>query len=327
MASVFKRSNGIYYVTWLDPATGKRLTRSTRSSRKRAAEQVARQLQQQPEQPREQPLSVLAENWLDELKALGRTPKHVSSRERAVRILGLDVPQINRQLGQRKDWSDRTVMKYVTSLRQFGGWCMENGHRNRNPMAGIKKPPRRTGRVYIRGSFTHEEAITLCTSDLISEDHREVYTVALSTGLRIGELRSLTKDNLKVINKRPSIHLRPNQVKNRFESSIPITQSLYSSLSKKMIVLENFKRSAETLHKDIACVGISKCDSEGRVRDFHSLRATYCNLLLEAGISIPTTARLMRHSDGGRLLLQSYAAVDLENGNLEIDLLSRTRQL
>ena len=32
MASVFKRSSGICYVTWRDPASGKRLTRSNQSA-------------------------------------------------------------------------------------------------------------------------------------------------------------------------------------------------------------------------------------------------------------------------------------------------------
>ena len=307
MASGFKRSNGIYYVTWLDPATGKRLTRSTKSTRKRTAEQTARQLQQQPEQPREQPLSVLAENWLDELKALGRTPKHVSSRERAVRILGLDVPQINRQLGQRSEWSDRTVAKYVTSLRQFGEWCLENGHRRRNPMCGLKKPPRRTGRVYIRGAFTREEATILCTSDNIQKTHRTIYTVALSTGLRIGELRNLKRENIKTNGTCFSIHLAPRQVKNRFESVIPISEAVYSILSNQSLDLDDFKRSAEALRKDMRAAGLPGTDRDGHQRDFHSLRVTYCNLLIESGTSIPMVARMMRHSDGGALLLRQYA--------------------
>ena len=66
-------------------------------------------------------------------------------------------------------------------------------------MIGLKKPSRQTGRVYIRGVLTKEQAITLSTHDGIPEQRRLVYKTALLTGLRIGELRKLQPDDLKVI--------------------------------------------------------------------------------------------------------------------------------
>ncbi len=53
-------------------------------------------------------------------------------------------------------------------------------------------------------------------------------------------------------------------------------------------------------------------DEDGHTIDFHSLRATFGDLLIQQGVPIPTVARLMRHSDGGALLLKRYARPSTE---------------
>jgi hypothetical protein len=40
--------------------------------------------------------------------------------------------------------------------------------------------------------------------------------------------------------------------------------------------------------------------------------ATFGDLLIQQGVPIPTVARLMRHSDGGALLLKRYARPSIE---------------
>jgi hypothetical protein len=40
--------------------------------------------------------------------------------------------------------------------------------------------------------------------------------------------------------------------------------------------------------------------------------ATFGDLLIQQGVPIPTVARLMRHSDGGALLLKRYARSSIE---------------
>ena len=52
----------------------------------------------------------------------------------------------------------------------------------------------------------------------------------------------------------------------------------------------------------------------GHVIDFHSLRATFGDMLIKKGVSIPSVARLMRHKDGGGLLLKKYTQGFEEEG-------------
>jgi integrase len=66
------------------------------------------------------------------------------------------------------------------------------------------------------------------------------------------------------------------------------------------------------LRKTSVIAGLPKEDEDGHTIDFHSLRATFGDLLIQQGVPIPTVARLMRHSDGGALLLKRYARPSIE---------------
>ena len=313
MAGLYKRSNSPHWqAIWTCPETGSKRRRSTGTSSKREARRIASSWESSPEEANrttDQPLAALVEVWLKELTDLARTPLHVAQRRRAIRMLGLEATRANTLMGEKSasgDWSDRTVHTYYVSLKQFGRWCVTNGHRDRDPMRGLKKPARRTGRRYIRGVLTRSQASTLCTHQAIPESRRLVYRTALSTGLRIGEIRQLSIDNLKIIKGQTSIHLKPSQVKNRFESVIPISADLAGDLMKGLD-MEPFKRGADAIRRDLKLAGLPLKDEDGHIIDFHSLRATYGDLLIRQGVPIPTVARLMRHSDGGALLLKRYA--------------------
>ena len=194
MASVYRRRNSkIWTIAWIDPSGRRRMYSSGTTIKRKALQMVAKIVEGDPS-PTSASIQTLAQQWLSELESLGRSRKHVSQRRRAIETLGLDVPKANAALGSKAtsgEWSDRTVVTYHGALMQFGKWCVDNGHRDRNPMLGLKKPSRRTGRVYVRGVLTKEQAITLCTTPYIEEQRRLVYKTALSTGLRIGELRKL----------------------------------------------------------------------------------------------------------------------------------------
>ena len=72
--------------------------------------------------------------------------------------------------------------------------------------------------------------------------------------------------------------------------------------------MRGFDKAARTLRKDLLTAGLPLEDADGHRIDSHSLRATFGDLLIQQGVPISTVARLMRHSDGGTLLLKRYAS-------------------
>jgi len=101
--------------------------------------------------------------------------------------------------------------------------------------------------------------------------------------------------------------LKPRTTKNRFEDIIPISKELWDDLELPMWVPSK-SWSAEYLRRDLKKLGLPIKDQDENPRDWHSLRVTFCDLLIKKGVPIPTVARLMRHSDGGSLLLSRYAS-------------------
>ena len=296
MASIYRRGN-IWYVAWHDE-TGKRRYRSTGEKQKRRALQYLQE-EKKPILRQKQSDQQLIRIWLHELKSLGRTTDHIQHLKRAITYLGTKSHEANMKLGAM-DRSDQTITSYHRAAKQWGRWCYLNGHRTTDPMLGLRLPTRKTGRVYVRGVFTEEEAMQLSA-------HHMLYRVSLATGLRLGELRKLTNEHKKLVQGKHCLWLKPRTTKNRFEDIIPISKELWDDLELPMWVPSK-SWSAEYLRRDLKKLGLPIKDQDGNPRDWHSLRGTFSHLLLQQGVSIPVVARRMRHSDGGGLLLKRYAA-------------------
>ena len=92
-----------------------------------------------------------------------------------------------------------------------------------------------------------------------------------------------------------------------------IDDDLFSSLQRGLD-LSSFHKAGLRLRRDLVIAGLPTEDSDGHVLDFHSLRATFGDMLIKKGVSIPAVARLMRHKDGGGLLLKKYTQGFEEEG-------------
>ena len=295
MASLYRRGS-IWYYAWYDDK-GRRHYRSAGVRSKRAALRKLNELQEEVED-KSFTDGDLVNEWLDELECLGRSQVHLKHLKRAIGHLGTEVRFANQRLGLMER-SDQTIKSYYRAAKQWGRWCYINGFREVDPMLGLRLPTRRTGRVYIRGVFTEEEAKIL-------SEHHMLYRVSLATGLRLGELRKLDADNKRKIQGRCCLWLKPKVTKNRFEDIIPIAEDLWEDLELPMWVPSK-GWAAKYLRRDLERLSIPVMDQDDHPRDWHSMRVTFCDLLIKKGVPIPTVARLMRHSDGGGLLLKRYA--------------------
>ena len=301
MASLYRRGKTWYFAFY--NSEGQRFYRSTGQTVKKNALNWLRQNNVTETIRSGHTDEELIDLWLTELKTLGRSYEHLLHLRKSLDYLGTKSSQANLKLG-RMSRSDQTVRSYYRAAKQWGRWCYQNNHKQKDPMSTLKLPTRKTGRVYVRGVFTRDEATQL-------KDHRLLYDLALSTGLRLSELRRLTNENKRIIQGRTCLWLKPSDTKNRFEDILPIQEELWNKLDLPLWVPSK-SWAAKYLRKDLEFLGIPVEDADGHRRDFHSLRGTFCDLLIQDGYPIPTVARLMRHSDGGGLLLKRYAGCSLE---------------
>lgn len=154
-----------------------------------------------------------------------------------------------------------------------------------------------------------------------------IYKVLFLTGLRCGELRSITVGQVHLAGETPYLELAAADEKNREGSSIPLHRDLVADLRIWLANLEpkshNGAREAPSVplgtrlfsvpssllrafNCDLKAAGIAKKDKRGRTLDLHALRTTFGTLLSTSGASLRTAQEALRHSDNKLTMMGTY---------------------
>jgi integrase len=165
-------------------------------------------------------------------------------------------------------------------------------------------------------------------TDLVNEleetgaERALMYKTLVLTGLRKGELASLTVAQLELDSPVAYAILNAADEKNRQGSNIPLRADLATELkawmARQLIAVQAEARRldkpiparlpaatplfrvpsglARILDRDLAAAGISKRDERNRVLDVHALRVTFGTHLCAAGVPLRTAQAAMRHS-------------------------------
>ncbi len=150
-----------------------------------------------------------------------------------------------------------------------------------------------------------------------------LYKLLVLTGLRKGELASLTVGQCELASRMPHITLNAADEKNREGNTVPLRADLTADLSRhlagRLRVQQRAAKAASRpiplrlspteklvyvptglvriLNRDLEAAGIPKRDDRGRTLDVHALRTTFGSLLSRAGVPLRTAQAAMRHSD------------------------------
>ena len=248
-----------------------------------------------------------------------------------------DVPRADQNADrrhQRRALNEAELMRllYVARLRPLA----EYGREVTSTKTDAKRPPRSRA-TWKREPLTADtidvaverarEALQ-DNSDLIAQLERIgheralIYKTLLLTGLRKGELASLTVGQLDLNGPVAYAVLDPADEKNRRGSNIPLRADLASELSswidERLAELqEEARRMGKPIpvrlpastplldlptglmrifDRDLAAAGIPKRDERNRVVDIHALRVTFGTHLCAAGVPLRTAQAAMRHS-------------------------------
>lgn len=131
-----------------------------------------------------------------------------------------------------------------------------------------------------------------------------VYHMALFTGLRRGELASLTLGSLDL--ERGYVVIEAQDEKARRGATIPLNANLLAEL-KRWIASEGLTCASDKLFNvpvkifkrlncDLAVAGIPKIDERERSLDFHALRHSFGTMLSTSGVTPRVAQAAMRHS-------------------------------
>jgi integrase len=150
-----------------------------------------------------------------------------------------------------------------------------------------------------------------------------IYKVLVLTGLRKGELASLTVAQLKLDAPTPHVELDAADEKSREGNCVVVradlADDLLAWLADRLATLraDALRRGeavsarlpadapvfsvpaglVRTFNRDLEAAGIPKRDDRGRTLDVHALRTTFGTLLSRGGVPLRTAQAAMRHSD------------------------------
>lgn len=230
----------------------------------------------------------------------------------------------------------RTVNGYLESMKHFCRWLQEEYQAPRNPVAHLKLLNVQTDRRHIRRALTVDEcqrllAVTLAGpehSGMTGADRALLYHIPLESGLRSGEIQTLTVGCCNLDGKHPTLTIKAAYNKAGREDIQPITLALAQALKEYTkgrkpdeLLFGDLPPKydvAAMLRKDLKAAGICYRNQEGKVVDFHALRHTYATNLARAGIHPKLAMALLRHSDIN-LTMAYYTHVNIKEMSASLD--------
>lgn len=241
--------------------------------------------------------------------------------------------------------SARTKNLHLTTVKSFANWLYDNNRLKEHPRGLMKLTPysEKEDRRHVRRALTKDELARLFEAAkqgtpvegnrgprkegrvlanvrwLTGPERAALYRLAMGTGFRANELRTLTPECFRLDGPEPDITLDPKNEKNSAGTCQPITRELADQFRPFLEGKEPGKpvlnipiKTAQLLRIDLAKAGIPYRDGEGKVADFHALRGSYITHLIMDGVNPKIVQALARHSTI-TLTLDRYTSLDADD--------------
>ncbi len=377
---VFKRNgSGPWIVRWFDH-TGRRREKSSRTTDKATAERILARLIDDTAQRTQglidasadrfaaadrKPLESHLADWQTGLIAKGVTKKQVDLVAKRVEVVlaavtaakasDVTASAVREAIGELRNngKSLRTCNHYLRAIKQFSRWLRRDGRIRVDSLVHLTGYNAETELKYQRRPLSPEEITRLVAATengpalrhMTGVDRAMLYRIAVSTGFRASELRSLTVGSFHLDDDAPFVVLRAANSKRRREDMQPIPNSLVEVLKPWLDKQANDQpvfrtmpeKTAKMIRQDLrrararwiketmdsterrsrrASDFLQYCDASGHVVDFHALRASFITMLVKSGATVKVAQQLARHSDP-KLTLNIYTKLgvnDLREG-------------
>lgn len=256
------------------------------------------------------------------------TPKHVKLTMGRVRrivtgcgfetlgdILADAVEDFLVELRVEEDLGHRTFNHYLQAMECFCNWLVRKRRLASNPVLGIERLNNATDIRHQRRALRPEEFAMLVNSARESgesvqcydgEMRSRIYILSYMTGLRRGELASLTPQSFDLSGNPPTVTVQATISKHRRKDLLPLHPELVAMLKRWLDGLGPAeplfpklakRRTWLMVRRDLERAGIPYETAEG-IADFHAAgRHTHITELLRNGASLPEAKELARHAD------------------------------
>ncbi len=275
-------------------------------------------------------LGELVDDFERHLSEKGGTPGHVEKTKNRLQaiidgcgfaaVADIDGAKLQRWLAEQREAADpksrrgfgrATSNKYLAATKQFTKWLVRERVLYADPLVHLRPLNARTDRQD-RMALDAKQVGTLLSKtakageahQMTGADRALLYRLAIETGLRASEIRSLTRASFDLSGDGPTVTIRAAHAKNGRDDTLPLRPEtaalLRDHLKHKAPAAPAFglprpELLAKMLRKDAEAARVPTTDDTGRRLDFHSLRHTTGTLLAASGAHPKVIQRLMRH--------------------------------
>ena len=206
--------------------------------------------------------------------------------------------------------SARTFNFHLKAVKQFCRWMVQDRRASESPVSHLECVNEKIDRRHDRRPLEPDQIRHLLeiTKDgpkrfgMTGYERALLYRLAIETGLRAKELRSLRGASFDFNNLTVTAEI--GYTKNKKVAILPLRKDtaaeLQAYLSSKMPNIKAFDvpiKTADMLKEDLAVAGIPYVDDAERYVDFHALRHTTGSLLAASGTHPKVAQDILRHSD------------------------------
>jgi len=184
-----------------------------------------------------------------------------------------------------------------------------------SPLAHLQGGNARVDRRHDRRALSADELRRLLTAvetgptrmRMSGQDRAMLYRLAVETGLRANELRTLTWGSFDLDAEPATVTVRAAYSKHRRDDVLPLKADMAVLLARWQTIGDGTdsqepvfptmpSKTANMVRSDLADAGIDYHDEAGRVADFHALRHTFITNLARGGVHPKLAQALARHS-------------------------------
>jgi integrase len=278
------------------------------------------------------------------LKRKNNTLKHVSLTVNRVKLVltgsefkslsdfdADEVEEFLTQHCQEEDLGHRTYNHYLQAVDSFGNWLSHPKRRilEKNPFSGIPRRNAETDVRHARRALSPTEiALVIQTAQTSSYKvqgydgvtRARIYLLSYMTGLRKGEIASLTRANFKLDGEQPTLTVEAKHSKHRKKDILPLHVDLVAEVkiwlaglevNQPLFPLLEKRKAYKMIQRDLEEAEIPYETEEG-LADFHAAgRHTHITELLRCGVSLVEAKELARHSDVR--MTMKYTHIGLED--------------
>ena len=211
--------------------------------------------------------------------------------------------------------SAQTSNFYLQAVKQFCRWMVQNRRASESPVVHLKGLNVKVDRRHDHVQLEVDEVRRLLAAAAAGPDRegmtgaerRLLYMLAVESGLRANELRTLTVGSFDLgactvtVQAGYSKHRREDTLPLRRETAEELRAFLAGRLPGSKVFGGSWRKltgqTAEIVRLDLEAAGIDYQDAAGRFRDFHALRHTCGSWLAACGVPLTTIRGVMRHGD------------------------------